>query len=113
MSYFACTACGDAFWREDSETWKVRCYSCWKARRWQQATSADRSSFDNEFSRGYAAGRAAALAEAAMATPAVTAIDKNRVRQLLQLAHPDRHGGSALANEITTWLLEIKRGITA
>lgn len=111
MSYFACTACGDAFWREDSETWKVRCYSCWKARRWQQETSADRSSFDNEFSRGYAAGRAAGLAEAVKVEPAVAAIDKTRLRQLLQLCHPDKHAGGELAGEVTVWLLELRKQV--
>ena len=30
------------------------------------------------------------------------------IRSLLQLAHPDRHGGSALAGEITRTLLEMR-----
>ena len=30
------------------------------------------------------------------------------VRNLVQLGHPDRHGGSALATEVTSALLEIR-----
>jgi transcriptional regulator with XRE-family HTH domain len=32
-------------------------------------------------------------------------IDGARLRQLLQLVHPDKHGGSKAANDITAWLL--------
>ena len=32
-----------------------------------------------------------------------------RLRQLLSLCHPDRHGGSALSTEVFQWLQEIKR----
>jgi hypothetical protein len=33
-------------------------------------------------------------------------LDQARIRQLLQLAHPDKHNGSAAANDATRWLLE-------
>ena len=32
----------------------------------------------------------------------------DRVMQLIRLTHPDRHGGSALSNEVTKWLLELR-----
>lgn len=32
-------------------------------------------------------------------------VDAAHWRQLLQLVHPDKHGGSKMANEITAWLL--------
>jgi hypothetical protein len=34
---------------------------------------------------------------------------RDMVRKLLQLAHPDRHGGSPLATAVTSWLLEQRR----
>jgi len=36
-------------------------------------------------------------------------LDKARIRQLLQLVHPDKHAGSALAGEITAWLLSLRK----
>lgn len=36
-----------------------------------------------------------------------------RVKQLLQLCHPDRHHGSAMATEVFQWLQEIKKGVKA
>lgn len=38
--------------------------------------------------------------------PATARIPKDCWRRLVQLAHPDRHGGSDAANEATRWLLE-------
>lgn len=30
MPYDDCIDCGEEFWREDDEDWKVRCYQCWR-----------------------------------------------------------------------------------
>ncbi len=38
------------------------------------------------------------------------AIPDDRLRQLIQLCHPDKHNGSATANEVTQWLLTLKKG---
>jgi hypothetical protein len=32
---------------------------------------------------------------------------------LLQLAHPDRHDGSPLANRVTAWLLALRKRLPA
>lgn len=40
-----------------------------------------------------------------------SALDAATLRRLLQLCHPDRHGGSALATETTAWLLDQRRMI--
>jgi len=39
-------------------------------------------------------------------------LDDRRIRQLLQLAHPDKHNGSAAANDATAWLLEQRNHLT-
>lgn len=44
---------------------------------------------------------------------AATPIDRARVRQLLQLCHPDKHGGSRLAENVTAWLNDLRRGMPA
>ena len=36
------------------------------------------------------------------------ALDIERIRKLIQLCHPDKHGGSPAANEATQWLLGMK-----
>jgi hypothetical protein len=35
-------------------------------------------------------------------------LTQQRLRQLLQLVHPDRHGGSELSKEVFQWLGEIR-----
>ena len=38
----------------------------------------------------------------------VSGIPFDKLDALLMLAHPDKHGGSPLANEITRWLIELR-----
>lgn len=79
-----CSDCGSMFPRAAGEGWKLRCLPCWRAMRTQ---------------------REAAPVPAVTATP----IEPARVRQLIQLCHPDRHGGSPLAHDVTAWLLGLRR----
>lgn len=85
-----CTHCGAPFQRDASEEWKRLCLPCWKR-------TKDRT----------------AAPEAHRAAAPAPALDAARIRQLLQLCHPDRHGGSELAHAVTTWLLALKRQVTA
>jgi hypothetical protein len=87
-----CERCRSPFWREPNARFKTQCASCFKAERDQAA-----------YLRGYQAGREAALREATGAIPA------DRLRQLLQVAHPDKHNGSRVAVEVTQWLLAQRR----
>lgn len=73
-----CTQCGSTFERDASETWKRLCLPCWIA------TKADKPA-------------------PAPATPAP--IDPTMLRRLIQLCHPDRHGGSEASHTATAWLL--------
>ena len=45
----------------------------------------------------------------AVATIRTVELDDTRLRQLIQLCHPDKHNGSAMATEVFQWLQEIKR----
>jgi hypothetical protein len=46
------------------------------------------------------------LMRTTIAPGAALDLDADRVRELLQLCHPDKHHGSALANKATRWLLD-------
>lgn len=58
----------------------------------RQKKEWQRASEPNPFSRGGA-----------------VSIDKDFIRKLLQLCHPDRHNGSELANNVTMALLKLKK----
>ncbi len=120
--YATCCDCGEGFWREDDARWKRRCFSCWKAdkaakenaRREDRAANehthtdhTDAKAVLEAYWRGWNAHRDLALTESK------PSIDKTRLRELLQLCHPDKHAGSALAAKVTQWLNEIKRGVHA
>jgi hypothetical protein len=82
-----CTDCGAGFPRKADESWKRLCIRCWRKAKGLHSTPAP--------------------------PEAASPIDATRLRQLIQLAHPDRHGGSALANEVTAWLLSLRKGARA
>ena len=37
-----------------------------------------------------------------------TGVAPDRIRELLQLCHPDKHAGSPLAHRVTSWLLKLR-----
>ena len=124
-TFVTCSECMRLFERGESESWKRRCLDCWR-----RSKTTEKASTPDPYATGYAAGRAEGLAErmaahqrgfeagrahgraeAPRSAPVVGAIDKTRMRQLLQLAHPDKHEQSALANEITAWLLSLREAV--
>lgn len=38
-----------------------------------------------------------------------SALTQEQIRQLIRLTHPDRHGNSELSNEMTKWLLSLRK----
>ena len=99
-----CTDCGATFLREPDEHWKVRCLECWRARKAKAGESAG-----DEHLRWYRKGYRAGLEAAEAKRAPEPSLDKARLRELLQLAHPDKHGGSALAQRVTAWLLDLRK----
>lgn len=124
MTWATCCDCGAGFERDEAETWKRRCLACWKAskaapratddalmRAFERGYAEGQAAVAQEwYRRGVAAGEASAIARAEAAPPP---IDKARVRELLQLVHPDKHGGSELAQRVTQWLLDLRKRVTA
>ena len=77
-----CEDCGGRFPRALDEGWKRLCLPCWRKAKGSPATAS---------------------------SAGADALDAARIRQLLQLVHPDKHGGSSLANDVTQWLLSLRR----
>lgn len=73
---------------------------CWKCDK--------KAEFDRGYRDGYKDGHQDGLEES-RATSQATAqpsLEGSRIRQLLQLCHPDKHGNSPVANDVTAWLLK-------
>jgi hypothetical protein len=92
-----CLYCGEAFIPKGH--WQQVCYPCYKGYKtgqtpppWQ--TIAQQQAWINLLARE--------LAE----TRQHLSDFQNNLPRLLQLCHPDRHGGSQAANHVTRWLLE-------
>lgn len=79
-----CIDCGAPFARDVDETWKVRCIACYVRLKRARTTAADDC---DEFVRN--------------------------LRLLIQLCHPDKHGGSEAATRATRWLLSVRNRVAA
>ena len=115
-----CVDCSGTFDRPESERWKSRCFACWK-----RSKATPKSAEPDAYAAGYRAGRLEGLAERMSAyqrgyeaghASAISIceagpapLDRARIRQLLQLAHPDKHNQSPLAGEVTAWLLSLRK----
>ena len=88
MTTAICRDCGARFQRDLDEGWKVRCLPCWA--RLKQASAAPRRAAD----------------------PIRDEV-RDRLRELLMLCHPDKHGGSPLSTRTTQWLLSLRDRIEA
>lgn len=101
MTWARCSSCGEMFEREADEEWKRLCLDCWRTQKADQRRTR----------HGVGCARCYALGKAEGAAQASPALDKTRLRELLQLAHPDRHDGSALAQRVTRWLIEQREAL--
>ena len=128
MTWAVCRDCGGTFERSDNEAWKVRCVPCFKKSKRAESAAADSYWPD----RCAAAESAAATLKREVSAlqcqlyserQTVEALIKKQNgkqggsldrelaehwRALMQLAHPDKHGGSPGATRITAWLNGIK-----
>lgn len=99
-----CENCGAAFYRDTTEPWKKKCLTCWKK---SKATTSTLGESANHLRHELydALEEAARLRRMLMQVERRSAIPSDVLKKLLHLAHPDKHGGSKIANEATRWLL--------
>lgn len=116
-----CPQCGDRF--EADQEWKTICLDCWKAnrnRRDQQLVErlerrtreleAEVDRYRRQSSRQQleiSRLELLLISERGKEPPRHNGqpIPPDMIRRLLQLAHPDKHGGSEAATKATQWLL--------
>lgn len=94
-----CHDCGEEFHVVTADSWKTVCRFCYRgevdARKQleeaQEELSEMRTLVNKLMSK--------------MDALEARIIDPQRLRQLIQLCHPDKHQGSRSATEVTSWLL--------
>lgn len=100
-----CTACGGSFRAKGS--WQRKCWECWRAEKDRTRTG--------DYGAGYAAAYRQGVADGAVRAGGrrELELDQDRIKALIALCHPDRHGGPQweLANKVTGWLLDQRRAL--
>jgi hypothetical protein len=116
MIWRTCKDCGEGFWVDPSETWKVRCLDCWRERKNSGGSPPRPWSTDHTFEVHQLRQKVWQLEgelQALRALEPLAAIGrtvKDRWRDFIFLTHPDRHGGHPKALEITSWInSEVRR----
>ena len=131
-----CVECKQPFEVEETKAWATRCLPCWIAQQDRQGKKKVESlQQEVDYWRNRATGkcdvaeledlrrqidslrkqnqRLQADLTLAQKTTAPwhrgSGIPPEMLRRLIQLAHPDRHGGSDAANTATQWLLSQRR----
>ena len=131
-----CVECKQPFEVEPAKSWAVRCLPCWIAqqdRQGKKKVEGLQAEVDYWRNRATGKGDVAELddlrrqidslrkqnqrLQADLTLAQKTTAPWNRgsgippemLRRLIQLAHPDRHGGSDAANTATQWLLSQRR----
>lgn len=107
MTWATCTKCDSEFWREPHETWKRLCLDCWKESKTQPTYTAhgNRDTGINarllvELATWRERAQRAENSLAAHTCPPA-ALDLATLKRIRALCHPDRHGNSAMSNEIS------------
>jgi|GEM_PF-1333710 len=112
-----CVDCGKPFSIEADEVWKTRCLPCWK--RWKahhedpQAMSGQSLTVDPRLEQK---SKEINLLQCEKINLERENSELNglkrelaaRLRQLVGLCHPDKHGGAEIASDMTTWLLGLR-----
>lgn len=117
-----CQDCGKSFLREVDEAWKTRCVPCFKKSKQAQAEPADSYWINRALSAeslaatlqtkvAYLEITISNLIGQSLRQPAPSRLDRELAenwRALVQLTHPDKHGGSAGATRVSQWLNGLK-----
>lgn len=133
-----CVDCGDQFEAEPGQFWKVRCLDCWLEKKAEEGDSTRRVSANPWVRhRPVIPQETAALRQQiAWLQASIDELERENRRllcdlieaderlrrtgdlaaelyenlpRLLQLSHPDRHGGSLASQKATQWLLSVRR----
>ena len=89
-----CQTCGTFF--EQDEPWKKICFSCWK----KSPRGKEKA---KEFRQQYKPNEIREAIRYEKVFP-----DKEMLKRLIQLCHPDKHNNSEASGKATSWLLSIK-----
>ena len=133
-----CCDCREQFEVEEAKAWANRCLPCWIAlqdRQGKKKVEALQAEVDYWKSRASTVDRTVenrlaeqvrelqhqitklqldlmtARAKATTTGKSLPADWRDYLPRLIQLCHPDRHGGSELSNRATVWLLGLKKSI--
>lgn len=134
-----CCDCHEQFEVEPAKAWATRCLPCWIALQDKQGKrkveslqaevdywrsranngpgdTAELESLKKKYDQAQSEIIRLQLAlmsaknQAPQSSYSSSPIPPEMLRRLIQLAHPDRHGGSEAATKATRWLLGLKRG---
>ena len=100
-----CTECGNYF--PATAAWQKVCKPCYKLRKQDELNVLveQRDYYkQHAMDRDYWRRRTASLSAAA----SISVLHPDMVKRLLQLVHPDKHGGSEAATKATAWLLGLR-----
>lgn len=93
-----CKRCKCSFHRAESEGWKRLCLECWVAtKRHREEGSADHLQAELSSWRARALSAERSLAE----RQSGPSIDLQMLKRIRMLVHPDKHGGSRAATEVS------------
>jgi hypothetical protein len=121
-----CQSCGSLFERDQDEKWKRICLECWKLKKRQeerQSGKADSSmgawTQDKEkelarlrFEVAQLRSRVAVFErDKMMGRNAQVDVDKEMMRRLLSLCHPDKNNQSESSLKATQFLLKLKQAV--
>lgn len=104
-----CAKCGRYFYRDDTaEPWKRLCLTCWKAERGiedrPKVKAKPRDDSELQRLRQTIADLRLELIIARSRTSDSGGVDKAMLKKMRMLCHPDKHGNSAVATEVTQYL---------
>lgn len=106
-----CAKCGVYFYRDDvAEPWKRLCMPCWKAERGieDRPKVAPKKNPNDTFAELTILRARVNRLEIELATERLRkpagGVDKAMLKKMRLLCHPDKHGDSAVATEVTKYI---------
>jgi hypothetical protein len=106
-----CDLCERPFPAE--EHWQNKCLICWKEEKEYKLNKADQAFIAMQAAYVDLQAELVAAKKAAkkkpVSNPSPEGMSQKRIHALIKLCHPDRHGGSEAATEMTKWLLSQRR----